>query len=448
MKELKIDKELKAIIPPLSQDEYKQLEKNIKEEGCREPLIVWDSTIIDGHNRYIICEELGIDFKTGEKQFKNKDEAKVWIIDNQRGRRNLTDGWKWELAQAKKKLLQEKGKETQGKRTDLLSNIDKKFSSEATTNTDEKPQPKHNTRKEIANELGWSSSKTAMADKVWNEARPETKEKVKSGDLTFNQAYKQVKQKEKQQQAKKKRQKEIQKQKEENIVFPTLLEGDMFEQLDQIEENSIDLLNTDPPYMVLGDEWDQFESKESYLKFTEDWLLKTLPKLKKSGRAYISFAPDYQFNIYKIFEKNNFFDLNFGNIIIWIKRNNNKKFDRKRYRLTYEPIFYLYGKEAKNLNLTNDTFGETQTDVWEIATPQSNFKEGKEFSAQKPLELYRRIIKTGSYENETVLDTFAGSGTTGIVCKEQNRKCILMEKDKESLKILKSRVYGEESKTK
>ena len=106
----------------------------------------------------------------------------------------------------------------------------------------------------------------------------------------------------------------------------------------------------------------------------------------------------------------------------------------------YEPIFYLYGKDAPVLNFEADSYGETQQNVWEIATPQSNFNEGKYHSAQKPIELYRRIIKTGSFNGDTILDCFAGSGTTGIVCKDLDRNCILIEKDIENCKLIKGRV--------
>ena len=177
----------------------------------------------------------------------------------------------------------------------------------------------------------------------------------------------------------------------------------------------------------------------SFCPFTENWLKAVKPKLKKTARVYISFAPDYKFHLYKILEKLNFLDLTFGNEIIWVKRNNNKLFKQVRYRLTYEPIIYLYGNKNK-LNFTSDTYGETQTDVWEIATPQSNFNEGKYHSAQKPLELYKRIIKTAASNGETVLDCFAGSGTTGIICKELNINCILIEKDIENIKIIKGRL--------
>ena len=96
------------------------------------------------------------------------------------------------------------------------------------------------------------------------------------------------------------------------------------------------------------------------------------------------------------------------------------------YRFAYEPIFYLYGKQADVLNFPPETYGETQSNVWTIATPQSNFKEGKYHPAQKPIELLERIIATGSKEGGTVLDPFAGSGTTGVAAKKLKRDFILI----------------------
>ena len=150
----------------------------------------------------------------------------------------------------------------------------------------------------------------------------------------------------------------------------------------------------------------------------------------------------YSMSVNDIFEKKGekfFRNEEKKEVLKQLKKNNNKLFSQQRYRLTYEPIIYLYGGNNK-LNFTADTFGETQTDVWEIATPQSNFKEGKYHSAQKPLELYRRIIKTSCNKNDLVLDCFAGSGTTGVVCKEFNINCILIEKDKENINIIKGRL--------
>lgn len=88
---LTINPEFKNLIPALQEDEYRLLEDSLIEDGCRDPLIVWNNTLIDGHNRYELCKKHGIDFAIKEKFFESEDEAKLWIIKNQLGRRNLSD---------------------------------------------------------------------------------------------------------------------------------------------------------------------------------------------------------------------------------------------------------------------------------------------------------------------------------------------------------------------
>lgn len=88
-------KELREHIIPLGDQELFLLEKSIVSEGCREPLIVWEKSenqlvLIDGHNRFKICQKNDISFKVKKVKFNNIEEAKLWMIDNQIGRRNLT----------------------------------------------------------------------------------------------------------------------------------------------------------------------------------------------------------------------------------------------------------------------------------------------------------------------------------------------------------------------
>ena len=89
---LKIDPEFQNQIPPLTDDEYKQLEENILKEGkLLSPLIVWNNTLVDGHNRYAILQKHPeIYFSTMPLRFENREEAIAWICRNQLGRRNLT----------------------------------------------------------------------------------------------------------------------------------------------------------------------------------------------------------------------------------------------------------------------------------------------------------------------------------------------------------------------
>lgn len=89
--QLDIDNEFKNLIRPLQREEYAQLEANLVVDGCREPIITWLKTIIDGHNRYEICTRLHIPYSVQEMFFKTRDEVIIWICTNQLGRRNITD---------------------------------------------------------------------------------------------------------------------------------------------------------------------------------------------------------------------------------------------------------------------------------------------------------------------------------------------------------------------
>ena len=89
---LAIDPEFASKIPPLREEELKQLEENILADGVViNPLIVWNGVIVDGHNRYrILQQHPEIQFTTYEKEFPDRYEAIAWICKNQLGRRNLT----------------------------------------------------------------------------------------------------------------------------------------------------------------------------------------------------------------------------------------------------------------------------------------------------------------------------------------------------------------------
>ena len=88
---LEIDQEFKTLIRPLRRDEYLQLEVNLTIDGCREPIATWNNIIVDGHNRYEICNRLHIPYAVREMPFENREQAIVWICTNQLGRRNISE---------------------------------------------------------------------------------------------------------------------------------------------------------------------------------------------------------------------------------------------------------------------------------------------------------------------------------------------------------------------
>jgi len=121
MPDLKIDPELKDLIPPLTEGEYASLKESIERDGCREPLTIWkgQDIILDGHNRYQICTELQAPFKIVEIELPDRTAAKIWMIRNQKGRRNLEESQWAMLAVKLEALYAEEAKGRMGSRTDL-----------------------------------------------------------------------------------------------------------------------------------------------------------------------------------------------------------------------------------------------------------------------------------------------------------------------------------------
>lgn len=95
--ELKIEEKLRDVLIPLTNEKFAALEDDILRNGCIQPIIVWNGTIVDGHNRYAICQKHGIPFKTVEHDFADMTEARLWIWSNMKNTREPTDFQKCEM---------------------------------------------------------------------------------------------------------------------------------------------------------------------------------------------------------------------------------------------------------------------------------------------------------------------------------------------------------------
>ena len=154
LEQLKIDPEFEKVIPPLTKDEYHQLEENILDDGrIMMPIAVWGDVIVDGHNRYRIAREYGdIPFSTTQLTFANRHEAIAWICKNQLGRRNLSD-------EQKAYLL--------GKRYSAEKQIEKQRDENgrfAPGGQNDHPEEKLKTSERIAKEIGKSEKHVRRAE--------------------------------------------------------------------------------------------------------------------------------------------------------------------------------------------------------------------------------------------------------------------------------------------
>ena len=99
--------ELKAYIDPLTPEEHEALERSILAEGCRDALVLWGDVLVDGHNRYGICQKHGLPFQTVQHpKFKSMEDVHLWMIDQHLGRRSVSDFQRGVLALRKKEIME------------------------------------------------------------------------------------------------------------------------------------------------------------------------------------------------------------------------------------------------------------------------------------------------------------------------------------------------------
>lgn len=187
---LEIKKEFKELIPALTAEEFKQLEDNCLAEGIREKIITWNGYIIDGHNRYEIATRWNLDYETEAKHFDSEVDVRIWMRNNQKGRRNLTKAWMIELELGNKEDLALKGERIAKEKAVFKGN---QYSAPLSQNDNE---PKHDTRKEIAKAAGVSTGMVGMSEVIKTKA-PDLWEKAKAGEVTVSSAYKEIKKEEK-----------------------------------------------------------------------------------------------------------------------------------------------------------------------------------------------------------------------------------------------------------
>lgn len=402
---MEILQQFKELIPPLTNEEYKQLEANCLDEGIREPILTWNNYIIDGHNRYNIANQWNLEFKTESKSFISEDDVKLWMLDNQFGKRNLSDAQRYLNRNEKRKLLKEKGKQTQGLRTDLLSTIDKKL------------KPEHNTREKIANELGWSTGKVAIADVVFKKATPEIEEKVLTNEITINQAYREIKKEEKVNLIKTTKEERQDVNKNQAIIY----NESCVDFLDRFSDSSVDLLLTDPPYST-----DIINIKD----FIDTWLLKSLNKVKETGRAFICIGA-YPIETYTYLQTLLNTDWTVDNPLVWTYRNTLGVTPKMKYNLNYQFVLHLYKETSKPLDnrITNEMFS-----VQDINAPDG--RVGDRFHTwQKPDELAKRLINHTTKEKDIIIDPFACTGTFILNGADLGRKTYGCDIDENALKI-------------
>ena len=204
----------------------------------------------------------------------------------------------------------------------------------------------------------------------------------------------------------------------------------------QIENESIDLIVTDPPYLI---KYKTNRRKNKDHDFCSEILndnneqliidyIRECYRILKNNTAMYMFCNCDKVDFFKQELENAGFKIK--NMIIWVKNNWTAGDLKAQFGKQYEIIF-LVNKGRKCFN------GKRITDVW-MFDKISGKKQLHQ--NQKPVDLLKQCILKQSDENDIVFDGFMGSGSTGVACIETNRKFIGVELDKKYFEIAKERI--------
>jgi len=184
--QIKINDVLRAYIEPLTESEYQALERSILVEGCRDALVLWEDVLVDGHNRYQICQQHGIPFKVTENtSFRSLEDVKLWMIDNNLGRRSISDFQRGVLALRKKEIMAARAVEL----ATAAAAEDAAIAPPQGDTIKAKPAAMPlASREDIARAARLSSATIGQIEKIQKTATPELVEAVRAGTISINAA--------------------------------------------------------------------------------------------------------------------------------------------------------------------------------------------------------------------------------------------------------------------
>ena len=178
-----IHEALRAYIDPLTEHEYEALERSILSEGCRDALVCWGDVLIDGHNRYAICQKHQIPFKVVQNDhFSTIEDVQLWMIDNHLARRSVSDFQRGMLALRKKEIITARLKqhERQHDESSAVTHAESEIAVPVIKPTQ--------SRQEIARVAGISSNAVVQIEKIQRTASPALVQAVRDGTISISAA--------------------------------------------------------------------------------------------------------------------------------------------------------------------------------------------------------------------------------------------------------------------
>lgn len=233
---------------------------------------------------------------------------------------------------------------------------------------------------------------------------------------------------------------------------------DTFSRLKKIKKESIDMIFADPPYFLSNDgvtcsggkmvsvnkgNWDKISTIEEKHAFNRKWISLCRDVLKPDGTIWISGTLHNIYSIGMALEEEGYKIIN---NITWQKTNPPPNLACKCFTHSTETILWAKKNTGKakpffNYNLMKKiNNGKQMKDVWSGSLTKISEKKFGKHPTQKPTYLLERIVLASTNELDVVLDPFCGSSTTGVVCKNLNRRYIGIDNNEEYINLSKKRL--------
>ena len=218
--------------------------------------------------------------------------------------------------------------------------------------------------------------------------------------------------------------------------YVTIYHGDCLETMNVLNDGSMDLLITDPPYNIgkkYGPGTNDSRGLEEYWQWFRDVFSLAYQKMS-DGYVYISHSDK---GVYIAKPELETIGNEYIQTLIWWGRNGySMQLHRKSWSYRHEPILFFCKGDPDPL-LVGDK-GMWYTSVIEVPRPQSNFSEGRYHPTQKPVNLYKTLI--ARTPGEVIFDPFMGSGTSLIAAKSLCRRAVGIEIEEEYCEIAANRL--------
>lgn len=436
---IQISETFKNLMPSLTEEEYNNLEQSIVTEGCRDALVLWNGYLIDGHNRYEICQKHNIPFTTSEKDFDNEHDVINWIIDNQLSRRNITEDQRAYLIGKRYKVeKKEPVRPKLGNKVATIANLppinrpteniiaDQSNVSPRTVRNAEKfadavdkvaENTGINPQKILSGQISATRKDIQDVSKLEPEIQKRVFEKIEKKEVkTVKDAVKEVKKEELEEL---KTVEEIEPKKEvikceygkwyklgNHLLYCGSNNDESF--LNRLKEHPASFAFADPPYNADVAEWD------SNFTWSQDWLIDYAP--------IVAVTP----GIVSIYDFMNSTSMPYSwSVACWIDNG------MTRGALGFGNWIYtaLFSKESLYRN---------SQDFLKVTISNSETKETTH-KGRKPASLIAWLFERFSKTSDYIIDPFLGSGTSLLIAEKMDRCCIGAEINPEYCEAIISR---------